>query len=347
MINQKYFYTFFLVLCLIALFSFKINKDVSKSSISVKSDTLKLENSASPFALTGNKFSFFKNISYGKEKEQVFDIFLPNSKKPSGLVIYVFGGGFIHGNQAQPYAKGKELINKLLSNNIAYASINYRYVSDDGKGLLKCFGDVSRGLQFIRLHSNKLNIEKKNVVFMGGSAGAGASLWIALNDDMADRRNPDPVLRESTRVKGVVAVETQATYDFLNWHNYVYKEYLGKGMSQKFILDMGTPERILTAYGFKSFADTATAIGKERRKSLNMLGLMSKDDPEVYAENLKRPYRMPANLVEVQHSPLHVKALMDRANQVGMKASFHAPQMNIDTRNGEEAADFILRLIKP
>lgn len=207
--------------------------------------------------------------------------------------------------------------------------------------------DVSRGLQYIRLHSKELNIEKQDVVFMGGSAGAGASLWIALNSEMADKKTPDPVLRESTRVKGVVAIETQATYDFLNWHNYVYKEYLGKRMSQKFILDLGTPERILTAYGFKSFADTSTVIGKERRKSLNILDLMSKDDPEIYAENLKRPYRMPANLVEVQHSPLHIKALMDRAKKVGMKASFHAPQMNIDTRKGEEAEDFILRLAAP
>jgi hypothetical protein len=125
----------------------------------------------------------------------------------------------------------------------------------------------------------------------------------------------------------------------------VFKEYLGKSMSQKFILDMGTPDRIMTVYGFKSFADTATTMGKQRRKSLDMLSLMSKDDPKIFAENLKRPYRMPANLVEVQHSPLHVKALMDKANQVGMKASFHAPQMNIDTRNGEEVADFILRVL--
>ncbi len=299
-------------------------------NLSIK-DSLVLKQSPSPIKLDNSSVKFYKNVSYGNLKENVFDIFLPESAKPSGLVIYIFGGGFIHGDQAQPYNNGGGLINKLLSNNIAYASINYRYLTDDGQGLFKCFSDATRALQFIRLHSKQLNLEKQNVVLTGGSAGAGTSLWIAFNNDMADKKNVDPVLRESTHVKGVVAIETQATYDVLNWHSYVFNEYLGKGMSQKFILEMGTPARTLTLYGFKSFADTSAAIGKQRRTSLNMLGLMSKDDPEIFAENLKRPYRMPANLVEVQHSPLHIKALMDRAIQVGMKASFHAPQMNIDT----------------
>ncbi|MEJ7692644.1 alpha/beta hydrolase, partial [Daejeonella sp.] len=283
--------TFAIAACLLLLYAFKATEIVPQNLKAQITDTLKLNRSAPPFVLENSKFSFFKNLSYGKEKEQVFDIFLPNAGKPSGLVIYVFGGGFIRGNQAQPYPNSKALINKLLANNIAYASVNYRYVSDDGKGLFKCFNDVARGLQYIRMHFRKLNIEKQNVVFMGGSAGAGASIWIALSNDMADKNNPDPVLRESTRVKGVVAMETQATYDILNWHNHVYNEYLGKGMSQKFILDIGTPERILTAYGFKSFADTATAAGIARRKSLNLLNLMSKDDPEIFAENVKRPYR--------------------------------------------------------
>ncbi len=63
--------------------------------LSIK-DSLVLKQSPSPIKLDNSSVKFYKNVSYGNLKENVFDIFLPQSAKPSGLVIYIFGGGFIH-----------------------------------------------------------------------------------------------------------------------------------------------------------------------------------------------------------------------------------------------------------
>ncbi len=181
---------------------------------------------------------------------------------------------------------------------------------------------------------------------MAGSAGAGTSLWLGLNNDMADKKNADPILRESTRVKGIVALNTQADYDVLEWHNNVFKEYQSQGLDQKYILRLGTEKRVLGFYGFKDINEINSKAAKAYRDKLNMLKVMSSDDPEIYVENVNIPYSMPTKLGELEHHPLHAKALMDRANQTNVKGSFYIPKMNIDTRKGEDKEKFIVRVLK-
>jgi hypothetical protein len=286
---------------------------------------------------------FYKNISYSKYKEDVFDIFLPNSKQPSALVLYIHGGGFISGDKNIPYKGDGRLISQLLLKNIAFASVNYRFVSDDGMGIFKCMNDSKRALQFIRFHSKIFNIDKNNVVLMGGSAGAGTSLWIGLSDEMADKKNPDPILRESTRVKGLVLKETQANYDILSWPETVYQEY--KDVDQKFIINLASEEEILRFYGLKTIDNINSEAVNKYRSKFNMLNLLSSDDPEIYAENIVRPYVKPVNRGVLLHHPAHIKALMDKANEMHVKGEFYAPKMNIDTRGGENREDFIYRVL--
>ena len=87
--------------------------------------------------------------------------------------------------------------------------------------------DCARAIQFLRYHAKKFNLDKTRIASMGGSAGAGTSLWLAFHDDLADPANPDPVLRESSRITAAAATGTQATYDLLRW-----KEFLGEAAAQ-------------------------------------------------------------------------------------------------------------------
>jgi len=321
-------------------------KTTHTTSTQLQENSLNLTAAPSPIKLNDSQNKFYKDIAYGEFKENVFDIFLPGSTQPASLVINIHGGGFINGDKGQG-SQNTALINSLLSKNIAYASINYRLLTtQDGDGVLKCLTDSKRALQFIRYHSKTLNIDKSNIVLTGGSAGAGTSLWLGLNDDMADKKNADPVLRESTRVKAIVALNTQADYDVLEWHNNVFKEYQSQGLDQKYILRLGTEKRVLGFYGFKEINEINSKAAKAYREKLNILKLMSSDDPEIYVENLNIPYSMPTKLGELEHHPLHAKALMDRANQTNVKGSFYIPKMNIDTRKGEDKEEFIVRVLK-
>ncbi len=338
------FYTRIFLILILSITSYSC-KTTNTNSTSDQEKSLNLTPAESPVKLTNSQDKFYKDISYSQFKEDVFDIFLPASKQPAALLLYIHGGGFIQGDKNLPYRGDGALVSSLLSKNIAFASINYRFITEDGEGVLKCLNDSKRALQFIRHYSKSLNIDKNNIVLMGGSAGAGTSLWLGLNNDMADKKNADPVLRESTRVKGIVALNTQADYDVLEWHNNVFKEYLSQGLDQKYILRLGTEKRVLGFYGFKDINEINSKAAKAYRDKLNMLKVMSSDDPELYVENVSIPYKMPTKLGELEHHPLHAKALMDRAKATNLKGSFYIPKMNIDNRNGENKESFIVRVL--
>lgn len=327
------------LLCL-GIFSCVAQKDTRSKGDPIHNPT------PSPIDLSGVRATFHADISYGAFPANTFDVFLPESDHATPVVIYIHGGGFTGGDKAKHYPRSEPLIRELLQNNVAFASINYRLLGKEGgEGILRSLKDCKRALQFIRFHATSLNIDKRNVILMGGSAGAGASLWIGLQDEMADSDNPDPVMKESTRVAGVVALLTQANYDILEWHNSIFQEYQKEGLDQAYVLRIaGSSEKLMRFYGFEPGTDVHSEHSRKRREELNMLNMMSSDDPEIYVENSGLPYSIPTRSGELTHHPLHAKALMDRAAEVRLKGVFHIPKMNIDTRKGEGIEDFILRL---
>ncbi|HQI05130.1 MAG TPA: alpha/beta hydrolase [bacterium] len=173
----------------------------------------------SPIDLNGVEARFHADIAYGDKQLNTFDIFIARTKEPAPLVIYIHGGGFTMEDKSDAYeAGGPFVIRSLLENGISFASVNYQLLEQNDKdGVIKPLNDCKRALQFIRSEAEVFNIDKERIVSYGFSAGAGASLWIGFNDDMADPESEDPVLRESTRLKGVAALETQATYDIVRW----------------------------------------------------------------------------------------------------------------------------------
>ena len=58
-----------------------------------------------------------------------------------------------------------------------------------------------------------MELQSGRIAVIGGSAGAASSLWLAYHDDMADPKSDDPVLRQSSRVCGAVAMGGQTTLD--------------------------------------------------------------------------------------------------------------------------------------
>lgn len=159
--------------------------------------------SNSPFDLQGINAKFAKDIAYDSKTRTQFDIWLPNSNTPTGLVIYVHGGGFTSGDKDFIYSiqSGGAWdfptdIRFLLQNNIAFATIRYTYLNTTGEteGVKKPMSDVRRALQYIRSRAIDFNIDKNKIILAGNSAGASTSLWIAFNNEFANATNSDPVL---------------------------------------------------------------------------------------------------------------------------------------------------------
>lgn len=288
-----------------------------------------IDESIAPINLNGEHATFV-NEKYGPHERNLFDIWIAKSSKPTPLVIYIHGGGFVGGDKSKYYLSHDWP--RFLENGISIATINYRFMNETPYGILSSMNDAKRCLQYIRFHAEKYNIDKTRIACTGGSAGAGTSLWLAFSDDMADLKSNDPVLRESTRLICAGAFATQATYDIFQWD-----EILGIPLSQ-------TPEQlqsIARAFGFKSAENRDLKNEINIRNDLDFLSKMNKNAPPVFIHN-RHKAGIPETLDDVNHHPLHAKKLKEKAEQVGMESIVYAPEIGITDPSGKDLVDFFL-----
>lgn len=282
--------------------------------------------SESPFPLNGIAAKFSKDIAYDTKQRTQFDIWLPDSNTPTGLVIYTHGGGFSSGDKDFVYSVQQggawdfpTDIRFLLQNNIAFATIRYTLLSPTGEkeGVKKPMSDVKRALQYIRHNASDFNIDKNKIILAGNSAGGGTSLWIAFNNDLADAQSSDPVLRESTRVKGVVGREPQASYNIEDrWVNDVFVDY---NLTWTEILANETGN-ISKIYGVSSTAEYESAAIDTYRAEVDMLALLTADDPAICIDNTLREVVHPYSAPEISsHHAFHARELKERADAVGVE----------------------------
>jgi len=282
--------------------------------------------SESPIDLQGINAKFAKDIAYDTKERTQFDIWLPNSTSPTGLVIYIHGGGFTSGDKDFVYSiqsggawNFPNDIRFLLQNNIAFATIRYTLLSTSGEtvGVKKPMADVRRALQYIRSRASDFNITKSKIILAGNSAGAGTSLWIAFNNDFADAQNNDPVLKESSRVKAVVARETQASYNIEDrWVNNVYTDY-NLTWAEILANEIGNISKI---YGISSLMQYESPVIDSYRNEVDMLSLLTSDDPELWINNTLRDVVHPYSAPDIStHHAFHARELKKRADSVGVK----------------------------
>jgi hypothetical protein len=282
-----------------------------------------------PVNIRGDRATF-ENEQYGDHPRNTFDIWLAKSEISTPLVIYIHGGGFTGGDKSK-YFDSEDLV-RFLDAGVSVATINYRFMTEAPYGIKACFNDAKRCLQFIRYNAGKYHIDKTRIACSGGSAGAGTALWLAFSHDMADPGNPDPVLRESTRLTCAGAFATQSTYDIFQW-----EKIIGIPISK-------TPEQrraIALAFGMNHLNGTDLFGQQKIRKELDFLGEMDKNDPPIFVFN-RHKNGIPANEDELNHHPLHAKAIKDKAVAVGLEAVVYAPEIGIVDPSGKDLVGFFL-----
>lgn len=272
----------------------------------------------------------FANEKYGAHKRNTFDIWLADADEPTPLVMYIHGGGFVGGDKSR-YYDSEDWV-RFLDAGVSVASINYRFMNEAPYGILASMMDAKRCLQYIRYHAAKYNVDKARIACSGGSAGAGTSLWLAFSDDMAEPESADPVLRESTRIVAAGAFATQATYDILQWSDIL--NLPGEKSREEM-------EVIAHAFGLQSAENVDLYAQTEIRKELDFLGKMTDGVAPFFVYN-RREGGIPENDDELQHHPLHAKALKERADKVGAEAVVYAPAIGIRDETGRDLVDFFL-----
>jgi acetyl esterase/lipase len=153
------------------------------------------------------------NVAYGKHERQVLDFWQAKSEKPTALLFFIHGGGWMNGDKSNP-----DFLTQCLDAGISVVSINYRLIPDAQAEKIDppvkaCLDDSARALQFVRSKAGEWKIDKERVAGCGGSAGGFTSLWLAFHDDMADAKSTDPVARESTRLCCAMTFVPQTSLD--------------------------------------------------------------------------------------------------------------------------------------
>lgn len=226
------------------------------------------------------------NVRYGEFERDVFDFWQAKSDKPTPLLFYIHGGGWMGGDKAGI------AVEPFLKEGISVVSINYRYISqaqDVVPPVKAPLHDAARALQHVRSKAAEWNIDKDRIGASGGSAGACSSLWLAFHPDMADPKSSDPIARESTRLWTAAVNGAQTTLDPKQMREWTpNSKYGGHAFSKN--------------GEFKNFDDFVAA--RERIlpwiAEYSPYALVSSDDPAVYLY-----FSAPPALGQDQKDPTH------------------------------------------
>jgi acetyl esterase/lipase len=272
------------------------------------------------------------DVSYGPHANNKLDLWLAKSDKPTPLVVFIHGGGFVGGDKsgANPAA-----VKQCLNAGVSFASINYRFRTE--VPINTVLRDSARAIQFLRYKADEYKLDKSRVAAFGGSAGAGTSLWLAFHDDLADPKADDPVLRESTRLMAAASTAGQATYDILKW-----RDVLGSDEAMRFYPEETWPG----FYGLSTLDEVRGERGKALRADVDMLGLISRDDPPVWLAASDRHDGL-ENKGDTNHTPKHSEAVKKRCDEVGVPCVLKVGDAAAVGGSEQSPVDFLVKHVRP
>ena len=116
------------------------------------------------------------NVSYGEDKQQIYDIYLPENRNTSTKVlILIHGGGWVSGDK-EDMIPFKNYI-KIQFPEYAIVNINYRLASKDNPPFPMQLNDISKLITHLKNNKDTYLISD-DIGFIGVSAGGHlALLW--------------------------------------------------------------------------------------------------------------------------------------------------------------------------
>jgi acetyl esterase/lipase len=262
------------------------------------------------------------DAAYGPHERQIVDFYKAKSDKPTPVVLFIHGGGWVNGDKTG--VQNAINIGKLNQNGISVVSVQYRMVTEaDQKGIKPPvkwpLEDAARALQFVRSKAKEWNIDKERIAACGSSAGACSSLWLSMHDDMANAKSDDPVMRESTRLWGVVVSGAQTSLDPKSTREWMPNmSYGGHAFGFR---DPAKPRDA----EFQRFYDNREKVLPWIRE-YSPIEHISKDDPPMillFTGNKKVVKGEPQQ--DPTHSPLLGKMLQEKALPLGLKCVVSYP----------------------
>lgn len=246
-----------------------------------------------------------RNIPYVEQghPRQILDIYLPDppSDKPLPLMIWIHGGAWMAGSQANPP------VLYLVNKGFAVASIQYRF-SQDALWPAQSF-DCKAAIRFLRANAAKYNFDPDHFGVGGDSAGGHLAAFIGTSGGVPEMEGDLGNTNISSRVQAVV-----------DWFGPTDLSAMGQQAGPHSTIQHDSPD-----------APEAKLLGgpiQEKRdlaRTANPLTYIDKNDPPFLIMHGDKD-----QLVPLAQSVMLAKALMDAGVEVTMKtipgANHEGPQ---------------------
>jgi acetyl esterase/lipase len=242
-----------------------------------------------------------RDIKYGSHPKELINFWQFDSDKPVGILLQIHGGGWMGGK------KDEVLRPHQLKQGYHIASISYPLVNEGGLQPAM-LNSALRAVQFLRFKAVEWKIDSSRIVATGGSAGGCSSLLIALHDDIANPKSPDPVERFSSRIAGAQVAGAQTTMN-----PFVIKERIGEKT-------FGNPMPY-QPFGAETAEGMMKDWGKYKELALKCSPVthLTKDDPPLhlfYNVNREFPTTSGSNGI---HSPIFGEIMLEACQKVGVE----------------------------
>ncbi len=125
-----------------------------------------------------------KEVAYGDDAKQKFDVYLPqHTQNKSAAIILIHGGSWIGGDKINMVHWLKPLQSAFSED--AIFTLNYRLASREklANAWPAQINDIDAAVAFIKDHAKEYNINTKQLVLLGESAGAQLALVEGFNHD--------------------------------------------------------------------------------------------------------------------------------------------------------------------
>lgn len=125
----------------------------------------------------GNTVQRISDLDYAGDGLDVhrLDLFLPENRAPTAIVMFVHGGAFLQGGRREYAAVGQA----LASQGLATAVVSYRlFPQSDAEGATQ---DVARAASWLVIHAPEYHLNPRNLFLVGHSAGAQIVAVIGTN----------------------------------------------------------------------------------------------------------------------------------------------------------------------
>jgi len=247
----------------------------------------------------------FQNVAYGPAPSQQLDFWQARSERPTPVVVFFHGGGFVGGDKTFLWPQG-DVMGICRNAGVSVVSVNYRFCNS--APLSEILHDATRAIQFLRSQAGEWNLDKARIAVYGESAGAGMALYTAAHDDVAVPDSPDPVLRESSRVCAVGVLDGQFSYNFPLWESVIgpYPDQNNKPKWEFY-------------YWQIPGVDPATPRLRALLDDGDLRAQLSAGDPPIflYASQKFGPATSHDHYL---HHPQHAVALQEKCEQVGIES---------------------------